>query len=93
MNPILYLKCGGFVSVQASAAHFSTPRSDHGPWTHWELTLMHLCPREAVALLPHPEGAYTPTEVVKAFVKACGGLAQAVDHPIFKEQGHVGRTD
>lgn len=89
MYPIVYLKCGGFVSIQASTMHFCTPRRDHGPYTHWEVGLVRDCTREAVALLTTYDGdraPYVPTEVVRAFIEACGGLARPVDHPALAEE-------
>ena len=88
MLPLVHLKCGGFVSIQASAMHFCTPRRDHGPYTHWEMGLVRDCTREAVALLTTFDGdraAYVPTDTVKAFIQACGGPSRPVDHPIFGE--------
>lgn len=87
MFPIVYLKCGGFVSIQASAMHYCTPRADHGPWTEGEIGFPVDCPQSALDILEMGEdhiAAYVPTEVVRAFIEACGGLARPVDHPVLE---------
>jgi hypothetical protein len=38
-RPPLDLKRGGYISVQASAFHYCTPRDDNGSWTHIEMMI------------------------------------------------------
>ena len=82
----LPLKCGGSVSIQASEYHYCTPRNNDGPYSEWEIGYPEGCPEEALDLLDLWGGddgiyAYVPTEVVAAFVKACGGAAGMLLHP------------
>lgn len=53
------------LSVQASGIHYSTPRSNYGPYTEVEVGKTTQVVDE---LLPYAENANTPTETVYGYV-------------------------
>jgi hypothetical protein len=75
LNKQIVCKDGAHISVQASRTHYSTPRSDVGPYTEYE-----------VGYPSHPFGkldeyydgsvhAYVPKGIVEEYIAAHGGIA------------------
>lgn len=70
---------GLVLSVQASWAHYSTPRNDTGPWTHVEVGF----PSDTVPELieyaddqsehPHTVYSFVPVTLVNEIIEAHGG--------------------
>lgn len=81
-NPVVapvVCKDGTMLSVQASNAHYCTPRADTGPWTTVEVWCVE---RDGKELKPRSFGTYTsnpygwvPVETVNKFIARHGGLA------------------
>ena len=76
-----WIKCadGTVLSVQASASHCCTPRSDTGPYSKVEVGYTSVCPPETWAL--HADGKYpsdvygwVPVKMVREFVTSHGGV-------------------
>lgn len=76
---------GASLSVQGSAFHYCTPRTNHGPYTHVEIGYPSESPVRSWARFYDgawtPENAcdsvygYVPVELVREFVEAHGGEA------------------
>ena len=61
----LYCNDGFNMSVQAGRSHYSTPRSDVGPWTEFEIGY----PSDwDVLLAPYAEDPGEPTETIYGYV-------------------------
>lgn len=66
-------KDGTTISVQASAFHYSTPRSNSGPYTHVEVWCASVTPTEFDYNEDGPT-AQVPIELVAQFIDNHGGL-------------------
>jgi hypothetical protein len=80
-TPPLVCVDGFAMSVQASDAHYCSPRDNAGPWTQVEVGFPTDRVEELMAYCEDPETptktvyGYVPVEVVCAVVEAHGGLA------------------
>jgi len=66
LRPSIECADGFTMSVQASASHYCSPRSDIGPWNAYEGGYPSEIPGEE--LLSYAEDADSPTETVYPFV-------------------------
>lgn len=79
--PHITCKDGTALSVQASDAHYCSPKDDNGPWTSVEVW----CIRAPSGRTVHPRSfgnggrsdpyGWVPVEIVDKFIKRHGGLA------------------
>ncbi|OUU74748.1 MAG: hypothetical protein CBC29_06355 [Methylococcaceae bacterium TMED69] len=69
----IYTKSGWAASIQASATHFSIPRSNSGPWTHVEIAFPSA---EEPLIKEFAEDWYKPLDTVYGYVPA--GIIAAI---------------
>lgn len=73
LAPSVVCSDGTTVSVQASEAHYCTPRSDEGPYTHVEVW-MASAPVTEFDYDEEEPSAYVPIEDVVRFIDNHGGM-------------------
>lgn len=69
---------GFTLSVQASSFHYCTPRSNEGPWTHFEVMLDDYEEdwEDSLTYTSMPLYARVPAEDVDAFIAKHGGYGE-----------------
>jgi hypothetical protein len=80
--PALRFANGANLSVQASSAHYCTPRDNVGPWASFECgradhrQFPELRPYRVAGLGTDGVHPFVPARVIRAILKRCGGLAR-----------------